>query len=160
MKGYYFARLNDKPVLSPADERSLRVVQRMEFGEARMFRPVSVRDIRSHRRYWKLVTVCSENCEQIEIAPGRWMEVKTPEDVHVAIKFCTGLYHTILDNEGRPMMRVVKSTSFEEMTREEWDEYWPRVLDVIEEKILPGVALSDVVIEIHKLMGYRNTEDV
>jgi len=138
----------------PADDEAVRVHKRMASGEAALFRPIRVRDQVAHRRYWGLMTLCSDNCERIEIRPGVWMDVKTKDDVHTAIKLCTGLYDTVFDAEGRPVAFLPKSTSFEEMTADEWEEYWPRVLDVVQTQILPGVEIPAVETEILKCMGW------
>lgn len=141
----------------PADERAEKFRNRFEPGEVLPFRPVRVRDITAHRRYWKLMDLCAQNCERIEIAPGAWMEVKTKEDVHTAIKLCTGHYTEIFDAENTPIARVPKTTNFEEMTAEEWEEYWPRVLDAVQTRIIPGIRLSDVVLQLHKCMGWASS---
>jgi hypothetical protein len=39
------------------------------------------------------------------------------------------------------------------MTHHEWKEYWPRVLDVVQERIMPGVSMPHVKDEIDSLMG-------
>jgi hypothetical protein len=137
----------------PADDESTAIHRRMEPGEAALFRPMRVRDLKSHRRYWKLMTMCAENCERIEIRPGTWIEVRSKDDVHTAIKLCTGYYDTVFDAEGRPAALLPRSTSFDEMTAEEWLEYWPRVLDVVQHQVLPGVQIDSVELEILKCMG-------
>lgn len=151
MKWLYL--MKNEAGFQPADETAARVHRRMGFGEAIAFRPMRVRDIRDHRRYWALMTMCAENCERIELDDGAVMIVRTRDDVHTAMKFCTGHYDTILDASGAPAFRVPKSTNFDEMTADEWNDYWPRVLDVVQEKILPGVTIRDVETEILKCMG-------
>lgn len=71
----------------------------------------------------------------------------------MAIKLCTDLYISIFDADGVVVANIPKSTSFDEMTADEWLEYWPRVLDVVQQRILPGVKLSAVALEIEKCMG-------
>ena len=39
------------------------------------------------------------------------------------------------------------------MTQEEWKAYWPRVLDVVQERIMPGVSMPHVKENIEQLMG-------
>lgn len=137
----------------PADESAEKVQRRMEVGECALFKIVRVRDISSHRRYWGLMDLCAQNCERIEIDPGTFMIVRTKDDVHTAIKLCTGHYDTIFDADGRPVARLPKSTSFDEMTADEWTEYWPRVLDVVQTQVIPGVQIPSVELEIMKCMG-------
>jgi hypothetical protein len=125
----------------------------MEIGEAALFRPMRVRDLKAHRRYWKLMEMCANNCERIEIRPNVWMQVNSKDDVHAAIKLCTGYCDAIFDADQRPVAFLPKSTSFDEMTADEWLAYWPRVLDVVQHQVLPGVQIDSVELEILKCMG-------
>jgi hypothetical protein len=139
--------------LMPADDEAEHLHRKMSPGEIQLFKVIKVRDPVAHRRYWKLCTLCAENCERIEIAPNRFMPVHSKDDVHVAIKLCTGHYDTIFDAENRPLARIVKSTAFEEMSGADWDQYWPRVLRVVQEKVMPGVDLDEVRLELERCMG-------
>ncbi len=127
----------------PADEESEALHRRMEIGEAAYFEQVRVRDARSFKRYWLLMTRIAENVESIEIDEGVWMPIRRKEDAHTAMKLITGLYDT-LPVVGTPFaIRVPKSTSFKEMTPDEWDAFLPRVLDAVHEKVLPGIEASE-----------------
>lgn len=137
----------------PADEDAERIHRRMEEGEAAAFRPMRVRDPVAHRRYWGLMTLCANNCERIDLPQGGVLLVHNKDDVHTAMKLCTGHYTVIFDPQQRPIGYVPKSTNFEDMTADEWEAYWPRVLDVISEYILPGVEIPEVELEILKCMG-------
>jgi len=137
----------------PADEDVEAVHRRLDIGECAYVKFIRVRDPVSHRRYWKLMTVCAQNCERIEIDPGQWMPVRSKEDVHTAIKLCTGFYDPIFDAGGAVIAKIPKSTGFESMTEDEWREYWPRILDVVQEKVMPGVEIPEVELELMKLMG-------
>lgn len=141
----------------PADEETERAHGRVEVGECIPVRFLRVRDITAHRRYWLLMTVCAKNCERIEVAHGVFMEIKTKENVHTAMKLCTGYYDELCDAENRPVARIPKSTNFDEMTADEWAEYWPRVCDVVQEQVLPGVSLPEVQLELFKLMGMASS---
>jgi hypothetical protein len=137
----------------PASEDAERVRNRMTQGEICWVKVLRVRDPVSHRRYWALVTLCALNCERIELPYGAVMEIKNKNDVHTAIKLCTGHCETIFDALGKPVFQIPKSTSYEEMTADEWSEWWPRVLDVVQERILPGVSMPEMELEILKCMG-------
>lgn len=137
----------------PSGEDAVRAHARLDDGECVQVKFLRVRDISMHRRYWGLMELCANNCERIEIRPGMDMDVHSKDDVHTAVKLCTGLYNTIFDNDRRPVAMIPKSTSFDEMTADEWAEYWPRVLDVVQEKVLPGVQIPAVETEILKCMG-------
>lgn len=98
--------------------------------------------------------MCAEHCERIELDDGAVMHVKSKNDVHTALKLCTGHYDTLFDANGKPLVRIPKSTNFEEMTADEWADYWPLVTQAVYEKILPGVSLPQIETEILKCMRW------
>lgn len=138
----------------PASDEAESVRNRMTQGEICWVKVLRVRDPKSHRRYWQLMTLCAENCERIELPYGGVMMINNKNDVHTAIKLCTGLVDTIFDAFGKPAFQIPKSTSYEEMTEDEWAEYWPRVLDVVQAQILPGVSIPEINLNIQKCMGW------
>lgn len=137
----------------PASEEAQAVLCRMTQGEIAWFRPIRIRDPVAHRRYWGLMKLCSQNCERIELPYGGVMLIHSKDDVHTAVKLCTGYCDTIFDALGKPAFQIPKSTSYEDMTADEWSEFWPRVLDVVQERILPGVEIPEVELEIMRCMG-------
>lgn len=137
----------------PASEDAERVHSRMTQGEIAWVKVLRIRDPVSHRRYWQLMTMCADNCERIELPYGGVMKIHNKNDVHTAIKLCTGLCDTIFDANGAPAFQIPKSTDYENMTADEWAEYFPRVLDVIQQQVLPGVSIPEVELEIMKCMG-------
>jgi hypothetical protein len=82
---------------------------------------------------------------------GSVMIVHNKQHVHTAIKLCTGYCDTIFDDFGTPAYVVPKSTGFETITQDEWEKYWPRVLDVVQERIMPGVSMPHVKEKIEQL---------
>jgi len=137
----------------PASPEAEKVHARMEQGEIAWFKVLRIRDPVAHRRYWALMNLCASNCERIELPYGGVMLVHSKDDVHTALKLCTGHRDTIFDAFGKPVFQIPKSTNYESMTADEWSEYWPRVLDVVQERILPGVEIPEVELEILKCMG-------
>lgn len=138
----------------PASEEAEAVHRRMSQGELGWFKVLRIRDPVAHRRYWGLLGLCAENCERIELPYGGVMLVHSKDDVHTAIKLCTGHCDTIFDAHGKPAFQIPRSTNFESMTADEWAAYFPRVLDVVQERILPGVEIPEVQTEIMKCMGW------
>jgi len=136
-----------------ADEDAEKFHKKLETGECILLKPIRVRDLKAHRRYWKLCTLCAENCERITLDDGSVFPIHNKDDVHTVIKLATGHYTSIFDTDGREAFRIPKSTSFADMTADEWQEYWPRVLDVVQSKVLPGVDIDSVQLEIMKCMG-------
>jgi hypothetical protein len=137
----------------PASEDAQRVYARMSPGEIVWVKVLRIRDPVSHRRYWQLMTMCADNCERIKLPYGGVMLIHNKNDVHTAIKLCTGHCITIFDANGTPAFQIPKSTDYENMTADEWAEYLPRVYDVIQARILPGVSLPEMELEILKCMG-------
>lgn len=137
----------------PASDDAQRVHSRMSQGEIAWVKVLRVREPKSHRRYWALMTLCAGNCERIELPYGGYMEIHSREDVHKAIKLCAGHCDYIFDMDGKPVYAIPKSTDYESMTRDEWIEYWPAVIGVIQERIMPGVSMPEVELEIQKCMG-------
>jgi hypothetical protein len=141
----WFARVND--ALISTDEDSLKVIRRMEPGECKAFRPIGVRDPVSHRRYWVMCTETARNVRQIEIDRiGKqpvYMRVFCKEDVHTAMKLCTGLFDVLPVGGTNYAIRVPRSTDFDRMTPEEWAAYWPKVMDVLLEKVVPEIEVPE-----------------
>lgn len=136
----------------PASQEAEQVHARMEQGEIAWFKPIRVRDPVEHRRYWALMTLCAENCERITLPYGGVMVVHSKDDVHTAIKLLTGHVDTIFDALGKPAFQIPKSTSYEDMTADEWNEFWPKVVDAVTQHILPGVEWAEMELEIMKCM--------
>lgn len=137
----------------PASEDAEKVLNRMTQGEIAWVKPLRIRDPVAHRRYWGLMTLCAQNCEKIDLPYGGVMIINNKDDVHTAVKLCTGHCTTIFDALGKPAFQVPKATDYENMTADEWAEWWPRVLDVVQQHVLPGVEIPEVEFEIMKCMG-------
>jgi hypothetical protein len=137
----------------PASEEAERVHARMSPGELAWVKVLRIRDPISHRRYWRLMTMCAENCERIELPYNSVMLVKNKHDVHTAVKLCAGLCDTIFDAFGKPAFQIPWSTDFDSMTADEWGDFLPRAHDVVMERILPGVTLPQIAHEMQRCMG-------
>src|SRR5262245_42827802 len=101
----------------PACPDSEQLHSKLEVAEVIAIKPLRVRGLKAHRRYWLLMTMCADNCERIEIAPGHFMAVSGKDDVHTAVKLCTGHSTPITDAQGFVVAHIPKSTSFDEMTK-------------------------------------------
>lgn len=136
----------------PCSPDAEKVLGRMSQGEIGWFKPLRIRDPVEHRRYWALMTLCAENCERIQLPYGGVMIVNTKDDVHTAIKLLTGHVDTIFDAFGKPAFQIPKSTSYEDMTADDWSEFWPRVVDAVMQHILPGLKWPEMELEIMKCL--------
>lgn len=145
-------KLNDG--FFPADEVARRLHARMEDGEVLPFKTIRVRDLDAHRRYWKLMEMCAHQCERITLPGGGSMEIRSKDDMHIAMKLCTGHVIRIFDTEGSLLYVVPLPTNFDDLDADGWDVYSKKVNEVINERVLPGVPSSVIQTEVLKLMGY------
>jgi len=136
----------------PANDDAIKVRDRMDQGEIAWFKPLRVRCPKDLRRYWALMTMCADNCERIEMPHGGVMLIQSKEDVSDAVKICSGHCTTIFDMDGKPVYQIPKSISFENMEQNEWDQFWPKVVDVVMERVMPGISLPDIELELLKCM--------
>lgn len=135
----------------PADEEASDVLKRIPMGTT-FEADVVTRKTRSgawHRRYWMLMSMIAENCEQVEIEPGVVLPITDAESAHVACKYLTGLYDSYAIKGG--VVRLLKSTAFEKMEAEAWEKYWVKLLRAVHMTILPGVEIAEVEDEIARL---------
>lgn len=135
----------------PADAESAAVLARLPLGTT-FEADVVTRKSRSgawHRRYWLLMARIAENVDSIEIEPGVVLPVRNAEDVHVAVKYATGLFDQYAIEGG--IVRLLKSTAFDKMDFEQWAAYYPKVLDAVHRVILPGVNIAEIEQEIARL---------
>lgn len=136
----------------PASDDAIKVRDRMNQGEIAWFKPLRVRAPKELRRYWALMTMCADNCERIEMPYGGVMLIQSKDDVSDAVKLCTGHCTTIFDMDGKPVYQIPKSISFENMEQSCWEAYWPKVVDVVMQRILPGVSHESIELELLKCM--------
>lgn len=136
----------------PASEDAAKVLASMTQGEIAWFKPLRIRDPVEHRRYWALMGLCADNCERIELPNGGVMLIQSKDDVHAAIKLLTGHVDTIFDAEMNPVAYIPKSTNYEAMTADEWNAFWPRVVDAVMNYIIPGLQWPEMECEIMKCM--------
>lgn len=145
MREIWFARRLDK--LIATDDDSQKVIDRLAEGECKAFRVIGVRDPVAHHRYWVLMTTTAKNVKRIEIdrVGGQpvYMRIFSKEDAHTAMKLCTGLYDVLPVGGTDYAIRVPRSTDFERMTPEEWGLYWPKVLEVLIEKVTPDIEVPE-----------------
>lgn len=138
--------------IEPADEDARKAFDKHKVGTTFPI-DLPVRATRSgawHRRYWVLMHMLGTHCEQVEVEPGLVLPIRNKDDAHLAMKYCTGLFDSYVI-QGGGVVRLVKSTSFDAMTPDEWGLYWKRVLDAVHQKFLPSIGLHHVEDEIARL---------
>lgn len=135
----------------PSDAESEAVLKRIPIGTT-FEADVVTRKSRStswNRRYWLLMSMLASNLDHVEVEPGLILPIRDSESAHVAMKYATGLYDQYVLEAG--MVRIIKSIAFERMDADEWAAYWPRVLDAVHEKFLPGVEIPEMQNELARL---------
>ena len=103
----------------------------------------NTRSVLWHRRYFGLLRLIYQNCERF----------KSEEDVHFFLKYETGMFDGSVKMESGETVYFVKSIAFSEMTAEEWAAYWKKALDVLYDKVMPGIDMQEALNEIDRCAG-------
>lgn len=141
----WFARAGN--FLAATDEQSLKLIRRLGEGEEMPFKALRPRSLKWHKRYWCMVSRISDHISEFNISLGNvpaMIPIQSPYDLHTAIKLVTG--HCITQHiKGTPyVLRIPKPTDFESMSADEWEAWYPRVLDVIHARALPQIDIPEV----------------
>jgi hypothetical protein len=148
----YLARAGD--FLASTDEESLKLIRRLGEGEEQGFKPLRIRSLPWHRRYWKLMNDLSQHISEINISLGSepvMMPVASAYDLHTAIKLITGHCITQHIKGTGYVLRIPKPTDFDSMTADEWSEFYPRALDAVHERALPQIEIPEVEAELARM---------
>lgn len=148
----YLARAGD--CLASTDEDGLKFIRKLGDGEECAFKPLRLRSILWHRRYWAMLSQIAPHVTEIDISLGStpaMMPIGCAEDLHVALKLITG--HCLTQHiKGTPyVLRIPKPTNFESLSADEWSEYYAKALDAIHQRALPQVELRDVYEELARM---------
>ena len=108
----------------PYDDASRKQHSKLKVGSLIGARIARSRSIQHHRLYWKVLE-CAVN------ATDWWL---TPEALHLALKEATG-YVTIVRSMSGKMMRIPESTSFDEMTQDEFKSYCDAAFRILADKL-------------------------
>lgn len=148
----YFCRAGD--FLASTDGDSLKLIRKLGEGEECAFKPLRPRSLKWHKRYWLMLSQIAPHVSEIDISLGStpaMMPIESAEDLHTALKLITG-HCTTQHIKGTPyVLRVPKSTDFSSMTADEWQAYYPRVLDAIHQRALPQVEIPEIEQELARL---------
>jgi hypothetical protein len=137
--------------IAPADDEARKVFDKHALGTTFPINIASrvTRSGQWHKKYWLLASMLADNLDQVELEPGLIMPIRSKEDVHVALKYATGLFDSYALPGG--IVRVVKSTAFDAMTPDAWSAYWVKVLDAVHRIFLPNIAIATVENELARL---------
>lgn len=136
---------------APADEQAQKALNRHNIGSTF---PVDIptkrtRSLLWHKKYWQLITMLGDNLDQVEVEPGLILPIRNKDDAHLAMRYATGLFDSYAVKGG--VIRIVKSTAFDEMTADQWADYWKLALDAVHQKFLPGISSAMVEDEIARM---------
>lgn len=129
-------------VLQPADAYSRQRCAALKTGVIVQLAEYSARNERRHRLYWALLTkVVDAGCP--------W---DTPEALHNALKEHLGYYDWIETVSG-DRVKHLHSIAFDRMSEANFRKYLDAAINVICDRILPGVEKSALIAEVHDMLG-------
>ena len=111
-----FKKLEDRVV--PGDDETAKRFNQMNIGDEICVEEKKGRNMKFHRKYWKLLEAVIEN----------QTHYKTKENLHEAIKFKSGYYETIIPLNGEPIIKT-KSISVGSMSAEKFESFYSVALD-------------------------------
>lgn len=118
--------------LIPADDAA-KIFGRIKDGQKVGVKINRRRSVPQNSRYWKILDCVIQ-------ATGRW---RTPEELHLALKVATSNVDVVRLVDGR-LIKVPGSTSFEEMSADEFQTYSEAAFRVIEDEILDGMGIDEL----------------
>jgi hypothetical protein len=128
--------------LAPADAEAAEVFAKLPLGETLAVEIVRERSVRQNNLYWAILSYVAENTE--------W---ESKEALHDAVRRAIGWINVRHTPSGK-VMRTPRSTSFKEMSHEEFCEYLDKAIFAICRDVLGGYNHRHLIREIEKMLGY------
>jgi hypothetical protein len=125
--------------LRPANEDAENLIKKLKDGIEYKCEITRPRNIKFFRKYWVLCGIIAENYPA-PITKETVSDIIKVEAGHVRIVKIGNIIHAFPD-----------SISFQRMTEDEWESFWPRAVQVCCEKIIPGLDNNEVEQEILEL---------
>jgi len=125
------------------DDQSAEAMKRYQIGQTYKATVRKPRIGVDHRRYWKLLSVVSENSEQFE----------SVELLHEYVKLRTGHCSPIANKLTGEIFLVPRSISFTAMDQVQFEEFWQRVVRLVCTEIIPGLDEDELQLEVGRLVG-------
>lgn len=101
-----------------------------------------------HKRYFSLLRLIMFHCEGMD-----GVEFKNENVVHFWLKGQAKLYDAEIRLPDGSKMYLIKSISYDEMTADEWAEYWKVAIPIVQTRILPTISIPSIEYEIEKCAG-------
>jgi hypothetical protein len=147
VKEVWFARSNN--ALIPTDEDSQKVIARLEQGECKAFEEIGIRDPVSFRLYWGgFMTPMAKYLSEVEIdrqdrEPVMYALHGDKGRADTATKLAIKHYdESFIGNTGYSI-RTPRSISYRRMTPGQWNEYLPKVMEFLLEKVAPNIEVPE-----------------
>lgn len=114
--------------LKPSDERGEKALARMGQGELVVIDLRRNRNLLHHRKFWAILNAVLDNQNKYD----------NDTDLLTEIKIRVGHYREYITQQGE-LVYVPKSISFDECDQSEFDEFYTKAVNVMEEMV-PGVS--------------------
>lgn len=119
-----------------ADDAGHKQHSKLPVGSLVGARIARSRSLPQQRMYWAVLATVVD-------ATGQW---RTPEELHLAIKFALGYVNPVLLTSGRRII-VPESTSFDSMNHEEFCAFTEAAYRLICDEIMGGMSLEELLDE-------------
>ena len=128
------------------DDEAMDLVRKYEDGTRVMIEVRRPRNLGQHRLYFKLLQTVHDNLP--EPMTERFPNV---DKLLIGIKFAIGLTDTVI--VGGVEHEYPRSIAFESMPQDEFEEsVWKPTLDLVEQKIIPGIDRAELEREVRELI--------
>lgn len=128
---------------TPDSDAAMAFAQRVRLGEFVTLDGKRPRNIRHHRKYWKLLSVIADNHDRFD----------TPDKAALAIKYLAGHGDFVPVKGGEETLFVPGSISFAAMDQVAFDGFYDRALAAVCRHILPGMSQQELREEIERLLA-------
>lgn len=128
--------------LVPEDQEAIDAMAKIKHGDLVHVEVKRTRNLKHHRLYWALINLVFDNQERFT----------SPQQIHNALKEAAGLYETQMRLDGKPM-RVLASTSFEDMDQTAFAKYYDQCCDILAKAFLPTITGAKLKREVEIMLG-------
>ena len=127
-------------VLVPITPHATKEVSKIAEGDHIVVTINRGRSARQNALYWKILTLVAEGCG-----------IDSPDLLHNQVKEALG-YFDIMETLSGNRVIVLRSTSFDDMTPEEFKEYFDRAIEVLIRDLLPHMTREDLARELQIML--------
>ena len=131
--------------LAPCNAEDLKIIQGLENDTDYKVKITRPRNVKFHRKYWKLLGLTIENLPEGHIIKinDQDFRVKNSNHLHWLIKMEMGLYSNVLTISGE-VIQHVHSIAFNKMDEGEFSNFYGKAVEIILKYFLVGVSAEDL----------------